>query len=242
MRPPSRRLSDEETNDGSRTGLVFYEKYLKYSHPTTPVLFLTATVHQVVMRGLELSPICKAISKFETSPRMLPEIVRAIIERRIETLFHTTLEERNGGKSRPIITNIQSEIKRYLSKHPETIYELSPRNFEFLVADIIKDLGMDVEVTKATRDGGVDIYAYLRHEVGSFLMLIECKLRAPDRPVGIDVVQRLYGIQQTKNASKAMIVTTSFFTEPARKEASQLSGIIDLKDYTTLKTWLARYS
>ena len=107
---------------------------------------------------------------------------------------------------------------------------------------ILEDMGFDVELTKATRDGGVDIYAYLRHEIGCFLTLVECKQRSPDHPVGVEIVQRLYGIQQTKHASKAMIVTTSFFSQPAKAEAELHKGLIELKDYDVLKAWLKCYT
>lgn len=141
-----------------------------------------------------------------------------------------------------LIVGIREEIKKFFSKHPEKLHKVSPRFFEQLVAEILKDMGFDVELTKATRDGGVDIYAYLRHEVGSFLTLVECKKLHPEHPVGIEVVQRLYGIQQTKQANKSMIVTTSFFSAPAKKEAELHSGLLELKDYGDLKNWLKHYS
>jgi HJR/Mrr/RecB family endonuclease len=60
--------------------------------------------------------------------------------------------------------------------------------------------------------------------------------------VGIDIVQRIYGIQQTQHANKALIVTTSYFTPPAKSEAARHNGLIDLKDFEALKQWLSRYS
>ena len=97
-------------------------------------------------------------------------------------------------------------------------------------------------LTQATRDGGVDIYAYVRNEVAAFLILVECKKWAPNQPVGIDVVQRLYGIQQSKQANKSMIVTTSHFTAPAREECRQYYPLMDLKDFEHIKAWLKRYA
>jgi hypothetical protein len=46
---------------------------------------------------------------------------------------------------------------------------------------------------------------------------------------------------QAGGAHKSMIVTTSFFTQPARKEQQLISAELDLKDYNDLKTWLQRY-
>lgn len=133
------------------------------------------------------------------------------------------------------------EIKRYLAQHPEKLYDLNPRRFEELIADILKDLGFDTELTKATRDGGRDIYAHVRNQVTSFLMFVECKRWAKNSKVGVNVVQRLHGAAKASGAHKAMIVTTSFFTLPAQRERRKIENEFDLADYNTLKDWLARY-
>ena len=108
-------------------------------------------------------------------------------------------------------------------------------------ADILKDFGFDTELTKATRDGGRDIYAYVKNAVTSFLMFVECKRWAQHNKVGIEVVQRVHGAAKAGGAHKAMIVTTSFFSLPAQKERRRIEKELDLADYETLKTWLAGY-
>ena len=98
----------------------------------------------------------------------------------------------------------------------------NPRRFEELIAAILKDFGFDTELTPATRDGGRDIYAYVRNAVTSFLMFVECKRWASHRKVGIDVVQRVHGAAKAGGANKAMIVTSSFFTLPAQEERRRI--------------------
>jgi hypothetical protein len=137
-----------------------------------------------------------------------------------------------------LITDPIQEIKRYLAKHPEKIYNLNPRRFEELIAAILKDFGFDTELTPATRDGGRDIYAYVRNAVTSFLMFVECKRWASHRKVGIDVVQRVHGAAKAGGANKAMIVTSSFFTLPAQEERRRIEKELDLADYDKLKSWL----
>jgi len=139
------------------------------------------------------------------------------------------------------VVAINAEIIRYFAAHPEKIYGLSPRRFEELVADILKDFGFDVKLSPETRDGGKDIYAYIRNQVCSMLMFVECKKYLPDHHVGIDAVQRLYGVQQSQSANKSMIVTTSFFTRPAIEEARGYKSLMSLRDYNDLKSWLAKY-
>jgi restriction endonuclease Mrr len=140
-----------------------------------------------------------------------------------------------------LITDISAEIKEYFAKHPEKLRDLDPRKFEELIADILTDLGWDTELTCATRDGGRDIYAYLRNQVTSFLMFVECKRWSEDKKVGIDIVQRLYGVARADSAHKSMIVTTSFFTLPAQQWPNKIAGQMELKDYNDLKAWLSRY-
>jgi HJR/Mrr/RecB family endonuclease len=138
------------------------------------------------------------------------------------------------------VVNINEEIKRYFAHHPERLNDISARRFEELIANILKDFGFETELTKVSRDGGRDIYAYIRNALTSFLMFVECKKWQANK-VGIDVVQRVYGAAKAGGANKAMIVTTSLFTRPAQAEQQRISTKLELKDYTDLKIWLSRY-
>ena len=140
-----------------------------------------------------------------------------------------------------ILVDINKELKSYLARNPHKLYNLTPRNFEELIADILKDFGFDVSLTSTTRDGGKDILAYMRNQICSYLMFVECKRWRPEKHVGIEVVQRLYGVQQANNANKSMIITTSFFSKPAIKESKRYEYLMALKDYNDLVSWLKSY-
>jgi HJR/Mrr/RecB family endonuclease len=156
-----------------------------------------------------------------------------------ERIFETSEVNK---KTRLTVVSINDELKRYLALHPEKIYNLNPRRFEELIADILHDFGFDVRLTQATRDGGIDIYAYVKTTVCSFLVFVECKQWAPNKHVGIDIVQRVFGVQQIGKANKSMIITTSFFTQPAKIEAKRYNGLMELRDFNALKNWLNRYN
>ncbi|HBJ82644.1 MAG TPA: hypothetical protein DDZ88_01970 [Verrucomicrobiales bacterium] len=79
------------------------------------------------------------------------------------------------GKAPLFVTDINDEVKRFFARHPERLHDLAPRKFEILIADILKDLGFETQLTQATRDGGRDIYAFIRNAATSFLMFVECK-------------------------------------------------------------------
>jgi HJR/Mrr/RecB family endonuclease len=140
-----------------------------------------------------------------------------------------------------IVTSIDDEVKKYLKKHPQKLYELSPRKFEELVASILKDLGFEVELTQATRDGGRDIIAHVRNAVSSYLTYIECKRYAADNKVGVGIVREVIGVHHIRKPTKSIIVTTSFFSKDAIKEAEKMESQLDLKDFTDIKAWLQRY-
>ncbi|MGC4076403.1 MAG: restriction endonuclease [Rubrivivax sp.] len=157
-----------------------------------------------------------------------------------EELYSGPAQEQQE-ESIPFISTIDDEIKKYFKKHPEKLYEISPRKFEELVASILKDLGFDVELTQATRDGGRDIIAHVRNAVCSFLTHIECKRYAPENKVGVGIIREVAGVHHIRKATKSIIVTTSFFSNDAIKEAQMMENQLDLKDFNDLKLWLQRY-
>ncbi len=56
------------------------------------------------------------------------------------------------------------------------ILNLKPREFEWLIEILYKDMGYETKLTPATRDGGKDIIAYTKREDGSEKVYVECKL------------------------------------------------------------------
>jgi len=137
------------------------------------------------------------------------------------------------------IPDIEFEIFKFFQKYPEKLYSISPRKFEEFVASLFKHHGFEVSLTPATRDGGFDILAVHHSELtDDMVSLVECKRYAPDRPVGIGVVQRLLGTVEQVRANKGVLVTTSFFTSPALKAAELTRHKIALKDYLSIVDWL----
>lgn len=141
-------------------------------------------------------------------------------------------------QSSVIITDMDDAVKKYFKKHPEKLYEINPRKFEELIASIFKDFGFDVELTKATRDGGRDIIANIKNSVYSLLAYIECKRYAPDNKVDVGIIRNVAGVHYLRKPSKSIIVTTSFFTKDAQEEAKLIENQLDLKDYNDIKIWL----
>ena len=118
------------------------------------------------------------------------------------------------------------------------IYELTSRQFEEMIAELFFRNGFKVELTKTTRDGGKDIIAISNTFDAPIKYIIECKRYASHRKVSLEYVQRLLGVKIAENANKAMLVTTSHFTNDAIAFAKRHFWDLSLKDLGDISTWL----
>ena len=139
------------------------------------------------------------------------------------------------------VSEINEELVRYLARHPDKMHELNSRTFEQLVAELFKDMGYDVELTPKSKDGGFDIRAFRRNNVGTLLTLIECKRYAATRPVEVGIVRGLYGVSVNEGATNGIIATTSYFTKGAKSFQADNKYKLHLADYDNVKLWLTRY-
>lgn len=142
---------------------------------------------------------------------------------------------------RTIITDVESvndDLLHSLSNNPRLLYELTPRGFEKVVAELLHRLGYQITITRASKDGGKDIYAAKKNAIGSFLYLVECKKYAPDNRVGVELIRQLHGVVQAENATAGILVTTSFFTKGALEFQRKVSYQISLHDFLGIQKWL----
>jgi len=147
-----------------------------------------------------------------------------------------------------IITDIAPKIEiayaalaARLKQHPDGVHDLTPRQFEILIAELFEDMGWRVQITSLTRDGGADVLAYLDTKAGSLLSLIEAKRYGRERKVGVDIVRSLLGTVQDFNANSGMIVTTSSFTRDAREFRQRHEYRLALHDYNQVLEWIRQY-
>jgi restriction system protein len=130
------------------------------------------------------------------------------------------------------------EVLRYLHRYPEKMNQLTPRQFEEFIAELLVRQGYEIQLTPITRDGGKDIYAARRDALGTFLYVVECKKNSPVRPVDVGVVRQLYGVVQEERVSGGIIATTSYFSKDAKKFCDRVKYQVNLKDYVDIQKWL----
>ena len=143
--------------------------------------------------------------------------------------------------AKPAIISASEALVRDLQKRPEDLLGISNRDFEKVVAELLTDMGWEVELTKATRDGGKDILAYMNTDIGQFLCLVETKRYRVDRKVGVDLVRNLYGTLCDYQANSAMMVTTSSFSPDAHEFQQRHQYQLSLRDYTDVVGWITKF-
>jgi restriction system protein len=139
------------------------------------------------------------------------------------------------------VSEANAEILELLKREPELAWQLAPRKFEEIVAEILGRQGYDVTLTPASGDGGFDIYAARKDGLGKFLYLVECKRYVPPNKVGVEIARSLYGVVQTQRATAGAIVTTSFFTAGAESFRREVQHQLHLHDYIALQKWIADF-
>lgn len=164
---------------------------------------------------------------------------------RIRTLQTATNEQPVFYAPRIIVPEIlvdaNTALLEAIAKDPALLRGVDPRIFEELVAEIFRKFKMFVHLTKRTRDGGVDIVAFEETRYTKNHYIIECKHYAPARKVGIEVVQRLYGIKTNLRATKAFLITSSTFSRDAIKFAKQHVRELSLKDHSDVIRWVQEF-
>jgi len=139
-----------------------------------------------------------------------------------------------------ITTNVDEHLIRYFSEHPEEIKTMNRRLFEEMIAELFKGFGYEVELTKQTRDGGIDIIAIKDLEV-SVKYIIQAKRPTLEKPVGIDPVRALYGVKSDEKATKAILATTTYFTRDANLFFERHEWELEPRDYEGIMKWIKQY-
>jgi Restriction endonuclease len=140
-------------------------------------------------------------------------------------------------KPKIIIAKTISEAERVARGGRDAVLEQSPRQFEEFCADLFRRLGWEVELTKASRDGGVDLLL-LRSLTGVPVRWgVEIK-RYKDSPITVNHVRSFYGANQIHKANQLVYITTSRYTKPAIDFSNACSPVtLDLKTFSHLQEW-----
>lgn len=111
--------------------------------------------------------------------------------------------------------------KSQASRNKLLMYEA--RQFEFEITNLFRHKGYKAFATSFTNDDGVDVFAFNDNEK----VIIQCKRWK--HPVGRDKIDELANVKRRKNAHRAILATTSTFSEDAKRFAHEQN--IELWDF-----------
>ncbi len=145
--------------------------------------------------------------------------------------------------STPLITltSITPEVISRLAASPEDLLQLSPENFELLVADRLAAMGLGVRrIGHANRaDGGIDMVAWPEQNASvPFLLAVQAKHSRVNRAVSSRVVRDLKGVLAAAPFDIGLVVTNTRFSPDAQWAAQQGPRIVRLRDLNDLLRWL----
>jgi len=95
------------------------------------------------------------------------------------------------------------------------LLEISPAEFETLIANLFSKMGLDTRQTRLSKDGGVDCVAFNRDPVLGGKVVIQAKRYR--NTVELGAVRDLYGTMMNEGASKGILITTADFGPGAYK-------------------------
>lgn len=119
------------------------------------------------------------------------------------------------------------------------LHNITWREFEKVVAELLSLEGYDVSLNRGTKDEGVDIFAekYLPG-VGRILSVWQAKHIASHRRVGINFVRELADTTVEHGASKGVIVTSSYLTKNALTRITRDTYKLAKVDHDDLQPWI----
>lgn len=112
----------------------------------------------------------------------------------------------------------------------DRLHRLTPEGFEKFVLYLLRRYGLELTHIGGSGDEGIDgIGTAPLSPVLSSRVAVQVKRYAPNgKPIGRDTVALFQRDAQTKGAERAILVTLSRFTDPARKAATSTTPTVDL--------------
>lgn len=159
--------------------------------------------------------------------------------------FESESEEPEVKESQIIRLDETKRLKKIISDvatNKKLMYQLPPRDFEEMVAELLRKQNFDVTLTKRTRDGGYDIIALQSLSGMHNKYLVECKRFGSNNPVGVEIVRSLLFVVQDIKANKGIICTSSYFSADVRRQFKEyLPYQLELRDNNDLLDWISKY-
>lgn len=142
----------------------------------------------------------------------------------------------------PIIKQVDffdPTVYALIKANPELLKTLDWRIFEEMLADMLRTFGYSIELTRRTKDGGIDVIAIKSdRDFGHHKYILQAKRYT--HSVQVSPVRELLYIHGEQKASKSCLATTSTFTKGAWELAEKHRWTLELKDREGILKWIDR--
>lgn len=227
----SQRVLEELHRKSPATKFVVYSSYLPESVQST---FNSSFLNQV--RGADF------IFKKPYAQDILSQSIASTLRDFLPNPDTTSLKP-DANLIIPVkqtITVVNNRLASMFLDDPELLRKIDPFLFEHLVAELFEAEGYQIALTPPRADGGKDIYVSKMDTFTHTKFLVECKRYNPPTKVDVKIVRQLYGVVQQERASGGIIVTTSYFTQPAKEFADTVPYQLFLRDFNYLSQWIKK--
>lgn len=156
----------------------------------------------------------------------------------IRNEWNFDVEQELDGGLRALINLVKTNSESDENINNVSINSMNGVEFEVLTKTLLEKMGFDVEMTKTTGDGGIDLIAYSKEAFFRGKYIIQCKRWSST--VGEPPARDLYGVVMSENANKGILITNSSFTNSAISFAKDKP--IELIDGQMLQQLLEKYN
>jgi Restriction endonuclease len=132
-------------------------------------------------------------------------------------------------------------LAQVLVQKREELTALSPYEFENLIGVLLERGGWTVEVTRQTKDGGIDVISTAEFPpIGHVRAVWQAKRYSRGRKVSLSDVRELAWVAAVSGASKGILVTTTSLTRDAVSFIEQRRYRLGAVTGEELRNWILR--
>ena len=107
-------------------------------------------------------------------------------------------------------------IAKQILENKRSLQEIHWRDFEKLLGELLEKDGWLVQITRSSKDGGIDVIAKKSdYKLGEIKTIWQAKKYKNESKVSLSDVRELSAIRESEGATKGIIVTTSKLTRGA---------------------------
>jgi hypothetical protein len=170
--------------------------------------------------------------------------LRSLLSKLSVPLISSPRPSSNKGSNQP---NIQIVLKELRSEY-KALFSLSPTKLGELVASVFETHGYQVELSKRSVDGGIDLFVLGIKDSKRHPFMLECKRYLRGKRFGIEPVESISEIGEGDPSRRFLISTTHLPHVPPREGYQWLGNQVarsrwDLSfdDYSAVIVWLSGY-